>query len=363
MKRAARTRPDTNPDIRRPSVGSQDGRDYWQDARSSVSAPGPNPGMPGLSWASYLDDLVAQTGSLAAVAAKLASERGFVEDVSTVERGLRRLREREQRDGGVWGRRLLATFGLPAEVDDRVRWMGQYHTRFSDLPTSLCHELLLPWDRPPVSESPARVWVQLGLASVALRRQDPQIARAHLLQVERLGSGVPDAAFVEHQLVVAFLVTRSDPPQHDACLDAAEARLRASTIDPPTAACLWARLVDQRAYHLNKPRHGPADHVGALAMYESIPADGPAFSRCRRHNGMGWSLLRLQRTAQAREHARASVREAGDAGSLRLRAMALNLLAAVLSGPEAAAAGRRAAAIAERLQDDALVARYLRHSS
>ncbi|MEM6997031.1 MAG: hypothetical protein AAF721_41390 [Myxococcota bacterium] len=302
-----------------------------------------------------------ETGSLASVAAKLAAERGFAEGVGSIERGLRRLRDRGQRDGGVWGRRLLRAFGLPAEVDDRVRWMGQYHTRFTDLPTPLCRELLLPWDRPPVSESPARVWIQLGLASVALRQRRAEIAAAHLNQAATVGAAMPRAAAVELHLVRAFLLARADPSQAAECLARADTALTTGDLDPDTAACLRARLVDQRAYGLNKPRTGPADPAAALAAYEAIPADGPVFARCRRHNGMGWSLLGLGRRDEALEHARHSVREAGDAGSLRLRAMALNLLAAAASGDAAKSAGRRAASIAQGLQDEALAARYARH--
>ncbi|KIG12946.1 hypothetical protein DB30_00902 [Enhygromyxa salina] len=67
----------------------------------------------------------------------MAERRNFQEDVASVERGLRRLRDRGNKDGGVWGQRALRCFGLPVEVDDRVRWMGQYHTRFSHLPAPL----------------------------------------------------------------------------------------------------------------------------------------------------------------------------------------------------------------------------------
>jgi hypothetical protein len=47
------------------------------------------------------------------------------------------------------GHRLLATFGLPRDVDDRLRFMGSYHARFIDLPVSLCAALVQLWDRPP----------------------------------------------------------------------------------------------------------------------------------------------------------------------------------------------------------------------
>jgi hypothetical protein len=84
----------------------------------------------GLSWREYVDEIVRERGSLALAALHLAERRGVEEDVGSVERGLRRLRERGSKDGGVWGERALRCFGLPAAVDDRIRWMGQYHTRF-----------------------------------------------------------------------------------------------------------------------------------------------------------------------------------------------------------------------------------------
>ncbi|MEZ4464725.1 MAG: hypothetical protein R3F43_09545 [bacterium] len=136
------------------------------------------------AWGALVDGLAAEHGSLAALALHLAERRAFAEDAESVERGLRRLRGRGSGAGGVWGDRLLRVYGLPTAVVDRVRWMGQYHTRFTDLPVSLCRELLGPWDRPPVSESPARVWVLLGRASLALRQRQsarPMLAQAALL--------------------------------------------------------------------------------------------------------------------------------------------------------------------------------------
>jgi hypothetical protein len=118
--------------------------------------PGQESGQAGFDWGDFVGAVVRERGSLAAAALFLAEHRAFAEDVESVERGLRRLRLRGMADGGVWGRRALRCFGLPGAVLDRVRWMGQYHTRFTDLPASLCEELLRPWERPPVSDSPVR---------------------------------------------------------------------------------------------------------------------------------------------------------------------------------------------------------------
>lgn len=109
-------------------------------------------------------------GTLAAVAERLASQRGFSDDVNSIERALRRLRTRGQLAGGTWGARALTVFGLPAAADARARWMGAYHSRFIDLPVPLCLDLVRPWDRPPVSKAPAaRLWLVLARATCALR--------------------------------------------------------------------------------------------------------------------------------------------------------------------------------------------------
>jgi hypothetical protein len=140
---------------------------------------GQNPGREaGFTWADYLAALVAEHGTLTAVAWKLI-EHG--EDVANIERALRRLREKGAHDGGTWGRRLLRSFGLPRALENRLRWMGLYHSPFADLPLPLCLDQLRLWDRPPISESRARVWLQLGLASAALRGQDFADAESRFL--------------------------------------------------------------------------------------------------------------------------------------------------------------------------------------
>jgi hypothetical protein len=309
-------------------------------------------------WADFVDRLVAERGSLTLVAQHLAERRNFEEDVASVERGLRRLRERGNKDGGVWGQRALRCFGLPAAVDDRIRWMGQYHTRFSDLPASLCDELLRPWDRPPVSESPARIWVLLGHASLALRRrQDP---RSVLEQAAVLAGQAELAARVELALVESYAWGRSDPTAAREALDRAGTLLEIAEepILGSDRACLFARWIDQAAYPLNRPGGDRANHDAAAALYEQIPIDGPLFARCRRENGLGWTRLQLGDREQARAHARESVRAAGDAGSLRMRAMALNLLSACSEGDEASEAKARAREIARQLEDEALLVRF-----
>ena len=83
--------------------------------------PGQEPGQAALDWADYVDAVVAERGSLALAARFLAERRNFEEDVGSVERGLRRLRERGHKDGGVWGQRALRCFGLPASAPGSCR--------------------------------------------------------------------------------------------------------------------------------------------------------------------------------------------------------------------------------------------------
>ena len=218
-----------------------------------------SPSAAQFSWAEFVDAVVRERGSLALAAQHLAERRNFSEDAQSVERGLRRLRDRGSKDGGVWGERALRWFGLPAEVGDRVRWMGQYHTRFTDLPASLCDELLRPWDRPPVSESPARIWVLLGRLNLALRRRQRDDVEALLEQARLLASQAEVAAQIELLLVTAFLRSRPDHAGAKQALADCEVLLetRASELRADDQACLFARWIDQVAYPLNKPRERP----------------------------------------------------------------------------------------------------------
>ena len=324
-------------------------------------APGrasPEEATHGYRWAEYIDNLVRRRGTLAAVALHMAERRGFSEDVESVERGLRRLRGRGTLGGGVWGQRALSCFGLPSEVEARIRWMGQYHSRFTDLPASIGEELLRPWDRPPVSDSPARIWVLLGQVGLGLRQRED--VSALIGQASLLAARAETAAQVELLLVQSFAWGRTDPSASAQALSRAGTLLESPTAESMPAedrSCLFARWIDQRAYTLNKPAKGPPDHEAAIKLYERIDPSGPHFARCRRENGLGWSRLKLGDMAAAEAHARASVEAAGDRGSLRLRAMALKLLAAATEGDTSQRAMARARAIARDLEDLALAMR------
>jgi hypothetical protein len=303
--------------------------------------------------------LVEAEGTLTAVAQKLLSRGAGTDDVNSVERALRRLRDRGQRDGGVWGQRLLRAFGMPRTALARVRWMGLYHSPFTDLPVGLCLDLLRVWDRPPVSASKARVYLQLGFASCALRQRQFEEARSHLEAVHGALVGAEGAALVEHALGLAFLESREHPERVPALLDDAARHLASATLDEADRACFEARLVDQRAFRENHERTREG-YERALARYESLsPKDAHPFASYRREAGLAFGHHALGNSAGAIEHARAAVRHAGDGGFVRLRVMGLILEARIL-GSEAGAVLARAHDIAVRLGDEELLARVTR---
>jgi len=165
----------------------------------------------GLSWGELLELLVAEHGTLAAVAWKLATNPD--DDVASIERALRRLRTRGQRDGGRWGQRLLRVFGIPAPVEARIRWFGPYHSPFNDLPVALCLDQLRLWDRPPLATSRARIWLHLGFASCALRTRDLAAAATHIARARAALAPLPasyDSARIEVALVDAYLTSRRE---------------------------------------------------------------------------------------------------------------------------------------------------------
>ena len=61
-----------------------------------------DPRIDEFDWHAYVAWLVASHGTLTAVASRLSEQRGHREDVQSIERGLRRLRNRGTRDGGSW---------------------------------------------------------------------------------------------------------------------------------------------------------------------------------------------------------------------------------------------------------------------
>jgi hypothetical protein len=330
----------------------------------TADAPGHVPGQgppAGFSWGDYVGWLVERQGTLAAVAERLAALGAFADDVGSVERGLRRLRSRGQLGGGRWGARALAAFGLPGAIDERARWMGAYHSRFTDLPLPLCQDLLRLWDRPPLSDSPSSVWLALGHATGALRGNEFEAAKAHLRRARASFGRAPPEARVELLLTEAFVASRGERERVAPVLAEAEP-LFALEMPAYDRACLHARWVDQRAYELNHRREGRApDHAAAEALYGAIPTEGaPPFALCRRASGLAFAHWRRGDVEGGAALAREACRHAGDGGHLRLRAMALTMLGRIVGGPEGAEARARALAIAASLDDEALRLRFER---
>lgn len=316
----------------------------------------------GFRWDDYVAWLVEAHGSLAAVAERLAAHRAWSDDRATIERGLRRLRTRADREGGTWGDRCLQVFGLPGALRARLQWLGAYHSRFTDLPVPVCEDLLRVWDTAPVVDSAeAQTWLALAHASCALRSARNDLAAPQLRKARAASRQAPPEARVELALTEAYAASRDDPARVDAQLDEADEHLAAVT-DVAARQCLRARLVDQHAWQWNKGRRGEGpDHAKAEALYLTLDDDGaPPFARCRRASGLAYGAWKAGRGEEAVALARSACEHAGDGGHLRLRAMALQMLARVGGGAEAEAALARAKAIAAQLDDETLRLRFAR---
>jgi hypothetical protein len=276
----------------------------------------------GFVWGDYVDWLIAQAGSLAAVADRLAAHRAHKEDVGSIERALRRLRRRGSAGGGTWGARALALFGLPTDVLGRVRWLAQYHARSSDLPYEMCADLLRAWSAPPVTESrQGRAWLALGQASLALRRLDRRAALEALDRARADLAAADPAARLEAILVRAFVASRDAVPEVAPLLSQAWPLLR-EVEDPKDRACLHARLVDHESYELNRDGR----HAEAEARFRTVPDDAPAFALARRASGLAYARWKQGDLAEAAHQAHLAAEHAGDGGHVRARALALALL-------------------------------------
>src|SRR5205085_8569120 len=98
----------------------------------------------------------------------------------------------------------------------------------------------------------------------------------------------------------------------------------------------------------------------AEALHRALrdtPETAP-FARSRRANGIAYARYRHGDRGEALRYAWLAVRYAGDAGHVRLRAMALLMVARVSqSAPDAEDARGRARAIGRALEDAVLLAR------
>ena len=318
----------------------------------------PAPAHPPLSftWGQYVAQLTAERGGLAELARCLVDVAPtgvkLSSDPLTIERGIRRLRDRGSAPGDKYGRLLIRCFGIPGTITDQARQMGQYHSRLADLPVAVRWQQLRLWDRPPISESPVSAWVNLGLASLAHHQQDPEQLHARL-SLARLAARVADAR-VELALLEARLAADGrDMAAAQAHLDTASGHLAA--LSGEEAASYLARLQDQRAFLAVRGwRKDPSRLDAALALYAVIPTIGPPFARFRRAHGRAWCLWRQGEQAEALSESHLAVRHAGDGGFVRMRILALILQGHILGRPEALTCWSRAREMASSLQDELL---------
>lgn len=227
-----------------------------------------------LTWNVYVHQWAADRGGWSALADELidrAPNTEVPQDAQSVERGLRRLATREHKAGGQYGRWMLRYFGFIAAVDELVKWMGQYHTRFADLPCNFRLEHLTLWNRPPIAESRLAVWIQLGIAHAHRSKRAFAEAGHWLALASRAAPHTGAAAELECMLLAAQLKSDADCHASPAELDAIAARLR--DVDARDATVFAAMLADLRAHALIRPSGGN-DREAVLAARAAYAAIG-----------------------------------------------------------------------------------------
>ena len=318
----------------------------------------------GFSWESYVLAFVEEWGGWAALTDELMRRATGIDDFpldpGVVEKGLRRLAKRGLKTGGQYGRWMIHHLGVPASLEQWARWMGQFHSRFADLPATLRLEQLLLWDRPPVTESRVAAWIHVGLASVLTRLQREDAAEQRLARAEACAEAAGVACQIEVELMRAKLLTdRGQRRTSQAIFDRVEAQLSSPELAAADRRAYHARLVGQRAYHLTRPEDDEQpDLHGALALFESIE-DEPflpfvAFRKC---NGLAYCHWKLGDPLAGQRWARLAEQHAGDGGFVRFRIMALNLLSRMLPPSEGALVRARAERLAQLLEDEDLLRR------
>lgn len=318
----------------------------------------------GSTWADVVGFWRGQLGGWTPLAEELVRRggAGLPRELGTIERGLRRLAERGQRDGGQYGRWVTRLFGLPPETEAWLRWLGQYHSRFADLPVPLRERQLAMWDRPPVCDSAAGGWVDLGVASVAMRKRDRASIDARLARAARKVERATTAALLEHRLVAARVASDDlDHAQVERLLEEARPHLDAADLVREDALSYRARWLDAMAYRELHPPRGEPRVEAALSTYEAIPErTGVPFVDLRRALGRSYCMHRLGRSELALALAHQAAEHAADGGLVRLRAMALNLASHIAQEPDASRLRAQAHRIATRLEDEELAARVER---
>jgi hypothetical protein len=187
------------------------------------------------------------------------------------------------------------------------------------------------------------------------------LARQRLAMAERGAERAGSAAGIEAALLVAYMATnRGEREPAERALDrAGDLLARGDGITAADVACLGARLLGQRAYHLTRPEGDASpDLLGARALFERIAGDPEIPFVCfRRESGLAYCAWKLGDAATGIELAQRAADYAGDGGLVRFRVMALALLARMLPEPQASAVRERAERLAHLIDDDDLVAR------
>jgi len=274
--------------------------------------------------------------------------------LETIERGLRRLATKTHTPGGQYGRWLERYFGLPPELESYLRWLGQYHSRFADLPVSLRRRQLETWDRPPLCDAAAGIWIDLGVASLGFRHIDAAVLEARLKRATQKLSRAPVAAVIEHALLRARV---HDP--RGTWLAAAAQRLDDDALGEEDAACYRARVSDAKAYRaMRSGPPSPERYAAGRALYESISdASGVPFVDFKRTLGLAYCEWKNGDTEQALALALEAAEHAGDGGFVRFRVMAFNLASRIAEGHTAKRLIARAERLSERLEDEELLSR------
>jgi hypothetical protein len=314
----------------------------------------------GLTWGEYVERWVNDCGGWLPLADQLLDRARDAVDIpvdpQTIERGLRRLAARHHKPGGQYGRWMLRFFGFTSPIEQWVKWMGIYHTRFADLPSGLRLQHLALWYRPPISESSLACWIEVGTASAHYSRLDLEACDTWLSRAERRAVAAGAEAEIEVGLVRAQL--DAEAGDHASAADrlrTIEARLVGAALPTNFEASYRARLQHQRALQLT--RLPAAEITRARELYEAIPESPVPFVRFRKSVGLAYCAWKLGDAEQATRLAHRAAEAAGDGGLVRMRVMALNMLSRVLTGEPAAAVNERARGMAMALEDEDLLRR------
>ncbi|UJR81297.1 Hypothetical protein I5071_33540 [Sandaracinus amylolyticus] len=322
--------------------------------------PRPSPDLPGFRWSDVVVPLVEQHGGWTALANALVQRSTGLGDALTVEKGLRRLARRGHREGGRYGRWVLRAFGAPAEIEAWARWLAQWHSRFTDLPSSIRLEQLRLWDRPPISESRIAAWIHTGIASAHFTRGELDECLRRLAIARAIAARHDLDADIEIALFEGRLA--GDSGEHErarARIDDAEASLARREIGRADRLAYRARIAGQRAFLRLRPPDGERRDVeAARALYESLEdAHDVPFAACARANGIAYCAFEMGDRALAVRAARRAAEHAADGGLVRFRLMALSFLSRVVEPDEAAEIIARTRRMAKMLDDDELVRR------